>query len=718
VIAPVVFACNLGTPLVDAPTKAVLGELHHMISQTPQVWLDHQVYDHEGGLLLVWDAVEDLFPTSLLDDMFSTYIHLIEWLAANPGEWGGKPRAVLPLPQASIRAQANATACALPPRLLQTPILAQGTAYPERVALIAGEQTLTFGELCARALSVAGELVAQGVLPGAPVAISLPRGPDQVVAALGILMAGGCYVPIGLRQPASRRAKIQRTAGIAHALCSQAHPPEREADDGVQYLEIEAARLHAPLVAPVTVDPASPAYIIFTSGSTGEPKGVQIAHQAAANTLDDINARCGITDTSRGLAVSALDFDLSVYDLFGLLGVGGSLVLIDDDHQRDAAHWVELVTHHQITVWNSVPVLLDMLLVAGEGRRLPLEQVLLSGDWIGLDLPERLAACSQARLFALGGATEASIWSNVCEVEHPIPADWISIPYGKPLANQQYRVVDTQGRDCPNWVAGELWIGGAGVADGYRGAPELTASCFVEWAGSRWYRTGDRGRYWPDGTLEFLGREDHQVKIRGHRIELGEIETALKAQPGVEHAIVVMVGTPAHLAAALVLDHAAGDEASFLAALTHSLEQALPDYMIPGHLLVLDELPLSANGKVDRVAISRHLQALSQESLSLESPRQGLETDIANTWQAVLNNDDIGRNQDFFALGGDSLSATRIVVALQQRFGKESLSLREFYASAPTIAALARHIESHAAVASTSPASSQTAQVLFEEGVL
>ncbi|MGP9553660.1 phosphopantetheine-binding protein, partial [Halomonas sp. AOP42-C2-23] len=162
----------------------------------------------------------------------------------------------------------------------------------------------------------------------------------------------------------------------------------------------------------------------------------------------------------------------------------------------------------------------------------------------------------------------------------------------------------------------------------------------------------------------------------------------------------------------------AGDEASFLAALTHSLEQALPDYMIPGHLLVLDELPLSANGKVDRVAISRHLQALSQESLSLESPRQGLETDIANTWQAVLNNDDIGRNQDFFALGGDSLSATRIVVALQQRFGKESLSLREFYASAPTIAALARHIESHAAVASTSPASSQTAQVLFEEGVL
>ena len=278
--------------------------------------------------------------------------------------------------------------------------------------------------------------------------------------------------------------------------------------------------------------------------STGEPKGVAIEHRSARNTIADINSRFGVDGGDACLAVSSLDFDLSVYDIFGMLSAGAAIVTIDETIRRSAGDWRRIILEHGITIWNTVPILLDMLLVDAEahGSRLPLRLAMLSGDWIGLDLPQRLKAASpEARLIAMGGATEASIWSNIMEVEAPIPAEWKSIPYGRPLSRQSYRVVDSKGRDCPDRVDGELWIGGAGVARGYLGDPDLTAERFREIDGMRWYRTGDLGRFWPDGTIEFLGRADSQVKIRGHRIELGEIEAALKEHPLVKDAVVMPV---------------------------------------------------------------------------------------------------------------------------------------------------------------------------------
>ncbi|GGJ87049.1 non-ribosomal peptide synthetase [Pseudomonas matsuisoli] len=713
---PVVFTSTLGIAdsLFDQPLPPGFPDLvaDGGLSQTPQVWLDHQMYEHQGALLFSWDALEELFPAGLIESMFASFVSRLEALATSA--WDAPLKERLPTRQAAVRQQVNGTMQALESRALHETLFVQGRTQPQRVALISEDRALRFGELTERALRVAGHLVAQGVEAGTPVAVSLPRGVDQVVAVLGVLAAGGCYVPVGLRQPSSRRAKIHRTAGIELALCGREQWPELADDDGVRLIDLEQALDHPPLAAPVSVDPSAPAYVIFTSGSTGEPKGVQIAHQAAVNTVDDINRRFGIGAESRGLAVSALDFDLSVYDIFGVLGAGGSLVLIDDAQQRDAAAWVDLVQRHQVTVWNSVPVLLDMLLVANEGRSLPLRQVLLSGDWIGLDLPARLDTCGEARLFALGGATEASIWSNFIEVERPIPTEWTSIPYGQPLTNQQYRVVDAHGHDCPDWVAGELWIGGSGVADGYRGAPALTAERFVEHDGSRWYRTGDRGRYWADGTLEFLGRQDHQVKVRGHRIELGEIETALKAQPGVEHAVVVTVGKPASLAAALVVASSPADAAAYIDDLKQALGNELPDYMVPSYLSLLDGLPLSANGKVDRALVLRELQEQGAGAVVSAAPAAGLEAEIAQVWEHVLERTGIGRDDDFFAIGGDSLSATRIVVILQQRLGKEQLSLRVFYGSTPTIAALARHVQQR----NPGVASAASDTSLYEEGVI
>lgn len=249
--------------------------------------------------------------------------------------------------------------------------------------------------------------------------------------------------------------------------------------------------------------------------------------------------------SDRLLAVSALDFDLSVFDLFGGLGAGASLVLPAQEQARDAAAWAEAIQRHAVSLWNSAPALLEMALSlpASQADYRSLRAVLLSGDWVALDLPGRLRPrCAEGcRLHVLGGATEAGIWSNLQSVD-TVPPHWRSIPYGRPLPGQAYRVVDTHGRDVPDLVVGELWIGGASLARGYRNDPELSARRFVHDAQGRWYRTGDRGRYWGDGTLEFLGRVDQQVKVRGQRIELGEVEAALCAQAGVESACAAVLG--------------------------------------------------------------------------------------------------------------------------------------------------------------------------------
>ncbi|MCA8093728.1 amino acid adenylation domain-containing protein [Burkholderia anthina] len=675
--APVVFACNLGTPLVDTVVRAAFGTLGYMISQTPQVWLDHQVYEEEGELLLAWDAVDALFPDGLIDAMFAAYVRFVERLAFDDGAWQAPATAMLSDAQREVRAGVNATDAALAPRTLHLPVFEQATLAPERVAVVDIDgQPLSYRALAGRALRVAALLREHGVRAGDPVAVTLPRGADQIVAVLGVLAAGGCYVPVGVAQPVARQARIHQRAGIRHVISDAAHRIALTELDA-HVIDIAAAAIYEPLVAPIATEADDLAYVIFTSGSTGEPKGVEISHRAAANTIDDLNRRFDVGPDDCVLAVSALDFDLSVYDIFGLLGVGGAVVLVGEADRREPNAWLHLVRTHRITLWNTVPVLLDMLLVAAGDQPLPLRLAFASGDWIGLDLPARLARVAPgARFIAMGGATEAAIWSNFCDVPTPIPEHWRSIPYGTPLANQQYRVVDSRGRDCPDWVPGELWIGGAGVALGYRGDPERTAASFVMHEGQRWYRTGDLGRYWPDGTLEFLGRRDHQIKLRGHRIELGEIEAALLAQPGVRHAIALVTGEPASLAAAVVTDTPLDERI-----LTDALRTLLPDYMIPSHWLALDALPLSANGKLDRRALAdRFMQAIAATPDDNAPPEGPVERHIAGLWRTLLAQPSISRTDHFFRLGGDSLLATRLVAQLQRDGWAADEPLRRLFA--------------------------------------
>ncbi|GAA2772755.1 amino acid adenylation domain-containing protein [Kitasatospora cinereorecta] len=542
---PVVFTSGLGTVADVSAPMDYFGDITYRLSQTPQVWLDHQVVDFTGSLDLTWDAVEELFPDGLLDDMFATYCQAVRRLAEDEDAWHAGPSLALPAGQAAEREAANATAGPQPQGLLHQGLLRGAETHPDRHAVIHSTGTVSYRHLAEQAVSIADRVAA--LADGAPlrdrlVGITLPKGPDQVAAAYGVLLASAAYLPLGPALPNARRADLLRD-GEALAVVTDAEHRERlEWPERLPAL-LAATEPGAALPAG-TAAPEDLAYVLYTSGSTGRPKGVMIEHRAALNTVVDINKRFGVGPEDRVFGLADLGFDLSVYDLFGTFLAGATLVLPDEDKRREPAHWAALMARHGVTVWNSVPAQMQMLVdhveMTGEvpeGLRL----VMLSGDWIPLDLPERiLALWPDARVISMGGATEASIWSNWHPAED-VPEGSPSVPYGKPLRNQAFHVLDERMEPCPVWVPGELYIAGAGLARGYFRDPERTAQSFVTHprTGERLYRTGDFGRYLPDGVMQFLGRRDGQVKIGGHRIECGEVEAVLQRHPGVEQAVVV-----------------------------------------------------------------------------------------------------------------------------------------------------------------------------------
>ncbi|MDG4782323.1 amino acid adenylation domain-containing protein [Micromonospora sp. WMMD961] len=661
VLAPVVYTSALGLgEIYGESMQRTFGTPSWIISQGPQVWLDAQVTELDGGLLLNWDVRLDVLADGVAEAAFSVYRGLVDALTDDDEAWRRPVGALVPPGQLAVRERVNATAASGPAACLHDGFFAHARATPERTALIDAGREVSYGDLADRALRLRALLDAEGVRPGDTVVITLPKGAAQVAAALAVLACGAAYLPVSIDQPPHRRRLIHAAAGARVALTDPAHQEAVTDAGGVTPLLLSAADGYAPL-APAPVDRRAVAYVLFTSGSTGEPKGVEVSHAAAMNTVLALNRRFGVGPADRVLTLSALEFDLSVYDTFGMLTAGGALVLVAEDQRRDAAAWWHLVTTYGVTVWNTVPALLDMLLVAGAGRPAPtLRAVLLGGDVVGLDLPARLRrSAPDCRFAALGGMTEAAIHSTVFEVDQVDPA-WPSMPWGAPLDNVLCRVTDADGRDRPDLVTGELWVGGAGVAEGYRGDPERTAGRFVTHASTRWYRSGDLARYRPDGLLEFLGRADHQVKVRGHRIELGEIEAALAAHPEVEHAVAVVTATG--LAAAVVT------AAPLPADLDAWLAERLPEHMRCDTVTALPALPLTANGKVDRARLRLLLDAVAGDRRATRTggpPRGEIEALVAAAWSDLLGVPEVGRGDSFFALGGDSLLATRLLVRLR-----------------------------------------------------
>jgi amino acid adenylation domain-containing protein len=625
----------------------------------------------------------DLFDATTIARFASHFGTLLDAFVAQPQA----AVSALPLLDASQRRQLledfNDTAADFPRDLLIHQMFErQAAARPDAVALVFEDRELTYGELNRRANRLAHYLIAQGVRPDQRVALCAERSAEMVIGLLAILKAGGAYVPLDPAYPRDRLAHMIEDSEPVLLLTQSALHDVLPAQAMPVCLIDQSVFGHQPAHDPVVpaLSPASLAYVIYTSGSTGKPKGVMIEHRNACNLIAWAREHFSPTQTASTLFATSINFDLAVYEMFVPLSSGTTITVVEDA----LAAGVDL---DGITHINTVPSAITSLL---ESRRIPasVSDINLAGEPLKSALVARLFDGTSAdRIANLYGPTETTTYSTWIRTDR---ATGFQRGIGRPIANTQIYILDPHGQPAPVGVAGEIFIGGAGVARGYLNRPELTTERFLAdpfsgAEGARMYKTGDLGRWLAEGNIEYLGRNDFQVKIRGFRIELGEIEAALSAIDGVREAVVVAREAESgdkRLVAYLVAQDGA---ASTAAELRLALAGRLPDYMVPAAFVVLDAFPLTPNGKLDRKA----LPAPDQEARALrgyQAPQGSTEQAIAEVWQELLGLEQVGREDHFFELGGHSLLVVDMIERLRER--AIVVDVRDVFVS-PTVAYLA-----------------------------
>ncbi len=572
---------------------------------------------------------------------------------------------------------------------------------PDAPAVVAGGVTLSYRQLEDRANRLAHHLRTLGVGPDVVVGICLDRSADLIVGLLGILKAGGAYLPLDAAYPAARLAQILEEAE-SRVVVTQAALAGSLPEQGLSLVRLDedAAAIAAESASRPEREMSSQnlCYVLFTSGSTGKPKGVAIEHVQLVNYVRGVSERMALPEGASYAHVSTFSADLGNTVLFPPLCLGGCLHVLSQELTTDPEGLASYFHERSIDCLKIVPSHLAALLSAAHPERvIPRKLLILGGEASSWELIERVESLSPGvRILNHYGPTETTVGVLTFPVERGIRKEGAPIvPLGRPLPNSRVYLLDAGQKPTPTGVPGEVYIGGAGVARGYLNRPELTHERFIpdpfveEW-GARLYRTGDRARHLADGTLLFLGRIDHQVKIRGFRIELGEIEAALVAHPALREVVVLAQADPGfgerRLVAYLVPRLAPGPSAGDL---THFLAKRLPDYMIPGAFVVLDAIPLTPNGKIDR----RALQALGTptEEARYAAPRTPVEEVLANIWADVFGRERIGIDESFVELGGHSLLAIQIIARARDAF-QAQVPLRAIF-EAPTVAALAERVE-------------------------
>lgn len=667
---PVVFSCNLGNDLFSSELRSAFGEVVYMISQTPQVWLDFQAFDQDGGVLLVWDYVEQLFYPTMINEMFDTFCEQINNIT-NEEKWNEKIDVLHK--EYFKRREKYIIEKNIEDAFLHQKFFENANQNPDTVAVIEANNgnQYSYRTIADSALKIAGYLLEKGVQVGERVGIKCVRGQKQIQAIMGILAAGATYIPIPIDFPEERVESMLKQAKARYLLVEKDENKKYISNSYYTEVYIEKSITSEPIEKPIYTDVNKVAYIIYTSGSTGIPKGVEITHAQAWNTIKTINLKFQIGKKDRILNVSSYAFDLSVFDFFGILSIGGSVVTIDEREWRNPQKWEKYIENYKITIWNSVPVLFEMLLeqntLYNEGKKLDsLKLILLSGDWIRPDLiRQAYNVISDVKIIALGGATEGSIWSNYFIIPKKIPETWKAIPYGYPLENQKYKIVDSEGKDCPDFAIGELCIGGKGVAKGYTGDRYLTEEKFKIIEGERWYFTGDYGMFDADSIIMFLGRKDQQVKVMGHRIELLEIESLMKNLKGVDDATVIIQNKKI---IAFFIDNNKY-KSEMKVELYEYLKRKLPNYMVPNKIISINEIPVNSNGKLDRTKLLSYLQEDEREERTSEIDEKDIiENKMYYIWRKILKVENIKKTDNYFMLGGDSLLATRLAVKIEKEF--------------------------------------------------
>ncbi len=594
---------------------------------------------------------------------------------------------------------------------------------PNQTAVEFKNVSVSYSDLNKITNKIARTLRANGMKRGDYTGIILERSVEMVEGVLSVLKAGGAYIPLEPYLPDERIRKIlddlhvetlltsvsqlERIVALSSGLpdlknivCLDIHgdsdspEPQFTTDKKIIAIDSNHSESEKNLVAVNTSEDV--AYVIFTSGSTGTPKGVVVKHRPVINLIEWVNQTFHVNENDKVLFITSLSFDLSVYDIFGMLAAGGTIHLKSTEEVRDPKLLLNSLMNDGITFWDSAPQALQQ--VSNHFDNLPknfsntLRIIFMSGDWIPIALPDRLREYFDGvRVIGLGGATEATIWSNYFPIGKVEP-HWISIPYGKPIWNAAYYVLDKALKPCPFGVAGDLYIGGECLASGYINDQELSDKKFIAnpfLPGEKMYRTGDMARLGEDGNIEFLGRADHQVKVRGFRIELGEIESNLLQHELIREAVVLAKGEK--MEDKILTAYFVADKKFTVTEIREYLARELPEYMIPASFVQLESLPLTSNGKLDRVA----LETVKEETIEIGSeyisPSADLEIKIAEIWKSVLKREEIGVNDNFFDAGGTSLSFLEVNNKLNEVLQMEIPVIKMF--QYPTIRSLEQYLQ-------------------------
>ncbi len=658
-----------------------------------------EVFPWHGELWVYFDYNSDLYERGTIELIQQHYLTILNAVVADADQKIGSIPLLSESERQKLLVEWNRTEAPIPADLcFHQKFEAHARATPDRTAVIAGECSLTYGKLEERANRIAARLISRGAGPEKLVALCLERSADLVAGMLGIAKSGAAYIPLDPAYPKGRIANIFEDAKPLAILTTRNLLPILP-DEGMEVICLddlgsaeEAPKLPSTQDSQISaerVHPENLAYVIFTSGSTGRPKGVQITHRALINFLESMTMEPGFSPDDVMLAVTTVSFDIAALELLLPLYTGATVCVALQP--GDPASLLADIDRYRPTVMQATPATWKVLIAAGwKGH--PQLKILCGGEALDTDLARSLIVRSES-LWNMYGPTETTIWSAALRLEE---AGTSAIPVGRPIQNTSFYVLDALGQPVPRGVAGELWIGGEGLARGYLDRPEMTSERFIPSpfsspdSGARLYRTGDLVRYRTDGTLDFFGRMDHQVKFRGFRIELGEIENALRNCAGVLDAVTLLREDNGDKRLVAYLACADGEALSDSAVRDH-LRTTLPEYMVPGAFVFLKEFPRLPNGKLDRAALPAPERTAGEGKLEFAAPATSLQQTVAAVFRNVLSIEQVGLDDNFFDLGAHSLQIVKVHGELNQSIDPK-VPLISFF-QYPTIRTLTRFIE-------------------------
>ncbi len=731
-VMPIIFTAMPDRKIGDNKFEqllATLGTLVRMYGSTPQTRLDYIFTVFDNKLHIYWDSRDATFPDGMVDDMFQEFMRILRLLTVSEEAWKKKGLVQTPSYQQAQRIAVLEPEQELPETTVFELFMEQAGKIPNNAAVITWDQRVTYQELLAGVLKIRDELLkilpvpiaspgAATQVPESPsqmpqeasVAIVMHRGWQAIAAVLAVQAAGFPYMPLDVSNPPSR-LQMMLSTGNAKAVITESSLAHLLENFPAPTIDIEKHNLnhltkgsfkHSRGTTSLP-SPDSAAYVLLTSGTTGTPKAVTASHKGLLNTVLYSNRRFAVTETDRFIAITALHHDMSVYDIFGALSTGAALVIPPHDKEHDPDTWIELIQRENVSIWNSVPGFHNALMerCLERGKRLPLRLQMLGGDWVLPDTLEKIEQVSPgSQFYSLGGPTETTVWNIMYQMKG-LPEGWNTIPYGAPIMNNVYHLLNERLADVPDWVPGEMYCSGVGVCMRTTAAQNDDSLFAVHpETGERLYRTGDLGRYHPDGLIEILGRKDFQLNIGGYRFDPGEVEKVLALYPGILRGVLVPVQTSVPVSAhnpdgyhathngALVLGAYIVSKEKKLSEgeLTDYLQQHFPLQMIPRIWAFGDEPPLTVNGKFDRKAIAGLVakavstQIESEKTTDALTPQTPLEHFITGIWEEILNIKLPHLQANFFKYGGDSLKAIQIINRIKAHLPVQ-LPLTAFFSS-------------------------------------